>query len=231
MKAGDTYSESQQARTTNLWMTMLGWCLARVLMNFPPAKKSAENPLDIFDRLRLRTAFAEIFQASGFETEECWRAAARIRILLMAELEKQISTGKSSIGISESLWKNPDVEWLTQLHPFNGRTYFLMENYEQLIRWLALPHLVKLAQAKPIDSKTSRAIESDIQDAMAAAADAGYELGTLLKQSSSKPTAPGNSSKKSAAARKKTVKKCPESISGHTRSSGSSQQEDIQDRR
>ena len=80
-----------------------------------------------------------------------------------------------------------------------------------------------------IDSKTFLAMESGIQGAMAAVADAGYELGTLLQHSSSKPTAPGKSSKISAAARKKSVKKCPESISGHTRLSGSSQQEDIQD--
>jgi len=39
--------------------------------------------LDLFDRLRLREPFAQAFGALGFEGEEGWRVAARIKVLLL----------------------------------------------------------------------------------------------------------------------------------------------------
>ncbi len=39
--------------------------------------------LDLFDRLRLREPFAHAFAALGFEGEEAWRVAARIKVLLL----------------------------------------------------------------------------------------------------------------------------------------------------
>ncbi len=206
--ASDTpLAEDPKQNAIELWATMLSWCLARALMDSLPRVPSEENPLDIFDRLRLRAAFAEIFQALGFEAEERWRAAARIRILLMAGREKQVAPTKSAIGISASLWKNPDVAWLTQLHPSNGHTYFRMENYEQLIRLLLLPHLAGLAKAKHIDSKAVLTLEGEIKSAMEIAAAAGYELDTLLQSTSSMQSALGKSSKKPASAKKNIRKR------------------------
>jgi len=50
-----------------------------------------ENPasvaLNIFDQLRLRKPLAESFASLGFEGESAWRAAARIKVLLLAQLE------------------------------------------------------------------------------------------------------------------------------------------------
>jgi hypothetical protein len=39
--------------------------------------------LDLFDRLRLRETFAHAFAALGFEGEESWRVAARIKVVLL----------------------------------------------------------------------------------------------------------------------------------------------------
>ena len=40
--------------------------------------------LDLFDRLRLREPFAQAFAALGFEGEEGWRVAARIKVVLLS---------------------------------------------------------------------------------------------------------------------------------------------------
>ena len=193
--------------TTELWATMLGWCLARTLMDSLTSISPTEKPLEIFDRLRLRSAIAEAFRVLGFEAEESWRAAARIRILLMAETERQISSTKSPEGLSASLWKDPDVEWLTHLHASDGRIYFRKENYEQLIRWLMLPRLVEIGTAKRADTKAIRTLEVNIQSAMYAAAEAGYELYVLFQLSSMKSTALQTSSEKVVVARRKPTKK------------------------
>jgi hypothetical protein len=41
--------------------------------------------LDLFDRLRLREPFGQAFGALGFEGEEGWRVAARIKVVLLSE--------------------------------------------------------------------------------------------------------------------------------------------------
>jgi hypothetical protein len=44
--------------------------------------------IETFDRLRLRTPLAESFAGLGFEGEAGWRAAARIKVLLLAESKR-----------------------------------------------------------------------------------------------------------------------------------------------
>jgi hypothetical protein len=41
--------------------------------------------LDLFDRLKLREPFGQAFGALGFEGEEGWRVAARIKVVLLSE--------------------------------------------------------------------------------------------------------------------------------------------------
>ncbi len=56
--------------------------------------------LDLFDRLRLREPFAQAFGALGFEGEESWRVAARIKVLLLtgAGVGQQNETRAVSCG-------------------------------------------------------------------------------------------------------------------------------------
>ena len=60
---------------------------AGVRLSCWPNRSIAEQPertaLDLFDRLRLREPFAHAFAALGFEGEEAWRVAARIKVLLL----------------------------------------------------------------------------------------------------------------------------------------------------
>jgi glycosidase len=75
---------SPQIVSTALWGPVLGWCVLQLLAESIDAKNPEQVALDLFDRLRLRAPFAQAFAALGFEGEESWRAAARIKVLLLA---------------------------------------------------------------------------------------------------------------------------------------------------
>jgi len=75
---------SPQIASTALWGPVLGWCVLQLLAESIDAENPERVALDIFDRLRLRAPFAQAFAALGFEGEESWRAAARIKVLLLA---------------------------------------------------------------------------------------------------------------------------------------------------
>jgi len=62
---------------------VLGWCALELLAESIGAEHPERVALDLFDRLRLREPFAQAFNALGFEGEEGWRVAARIKIGLL----------------------------------------------------------------------------------------------------------------------------------------------------
>ncbi|MGH9605399.1 MAG: alpha-amylase family glycosyl hydrolase [Terracidiphilus sp.] len=86
-------SASPQFTATAMWGPVLAWCALQTLAESvnPDAPESAAldlaalslTALDLFDRLRLREPFAHAFGLLGFEGEEAWRAAGRIKILLL----------------------------------------------------------------------------------------------------------------------------------------------------
>jgi hypothetical protein len=67
-----------------MWGPVFGWCVLELLAKSIDAENSERLALDLFDRLRLREPFAQAFTALGFEAEEGWRAAARIKVLLLS---------------------------------------------------------------------------------------------------------------------------------------------------
>ncbi len=77
-------SASPQFTATAMWGPVLGWCVLQLLAESIDAENPERVALDLFDRLRLREPFAQAFAALGFEGEESWRAAARIKVLLLA---------------------------------------------------------------------------------------------------------------------------------------------------
>jgi len=77
-------SPSPQVTATAIWGPILAWCALESLAESVDAKSPEKAALDVFDRLRLREPFAEAFHALGFEKEEGWRVAARIKVLLLA---------------------------------------------------------------------------------------------------------------------------------------------------
>ncbi|MBW8746247.1 MAG: hypothetical protein JF584_01625, partial [Acidobacteria bacterium] len=73
------------------------------------------------------------------------------------------------------------------VHEAQGRTYFVKESYEELIWWLQLPVLRKLADKAVPDRSAIVELSKTIEEALKAAALAEYRLDVLL--GSDKPEA------------------------------------------
>ncbi|WP_246153292.1 alpha-amylase family glycosyl hydrolase [Terriglobus albidus] len=78
------------------------------------------------------------------------------------------------------LWHDADVRWLTGVHEAQGHTYFIKESYEELIWWLQLPVLRKLAGKAVPDRSAIVELSKAIKEALEAAASAKYRLDVLL---------------------------------------------------
>ena len=221
-------SPSPEFTATAMWGPVLGWTVLELLAESIDVENPERVALDLFDRLRLREPFAEAFTALGFEGEEGWQVAARIKVLLLtgagagkteetpasaAEAEEpqaaeavaeapSAATGKKApepveeaatsaaaetpvvpeelVALAPSLWLDPDVRWLTGVHAAGGHEYLVRESYEELVWWLQMPSLLRLAgEASPsrIDvEQMSRTIE----EALASAESAGYRVDLLL---------------------------------------------------
>ncbi len=76
-------SPSPQLTATAIWGPILAWCALELLAESINIKEPERVALDLFDRLRLREPFAQSFGALGFEGEEGWRVAARIKVVLL----------------------------------------------------------------------------------------------------------------------------------------------------
>jgi hypothetical protein len=188
-----------------LWGPVLGWCALELLARSVDPGKPQRVAIDLFDRLRLREPFAQAFNAHGEEGEEGWRAAARIKVLLLTEagvgersvqgeetrtaaaarkIEEEVKTAEElpvdeGAPFARSLWLDPDVRWLTGMHEAEGHSYVVREPYEELLWWLKLPSLLHLA-AEPAPSRVAAdTIKKAVDDALAQIAIAGYRVDAL----------------------------------------------------
>jgi glycosidase len=84
-------------------------------------------------------------------------------------------------ALSPTLWHDADVRWLTGVHEAHGHTYFVKEFYEELIWWLQLPPLIKLAGESVPDRRAIAELSKAIKEALEAAAAAAYGLDALLE--------------------------------------------------
>jgi glycosidase len=188
-----------------LWGPVLGWVALELLAESIDPEKPERAALDLFDRLRLREPFAQAFSAHGGEAEDGWRAAARIKILVLAEggaqkteepiaklepkaeaprtgddAKKDEKTADEPRLFTRDLWLDPDVRWLTGVHESEGQSYLVREPYEELLWWLKLRALLRLA-GEAVPSRTeAELIGQDVDDAIALAATAGYRVDVLL---------------------------------------------------
>ena len=78
-------SHSPQRTATAVWGPVLAWSVLELLAQSVNAENPERAALDLFDRLRLREPLAHAFEALGFEAEESWRVAARIKVALLIE--------------------------------------------------------------------------------------------------------------------------------------------------
>jgi glycosidase len=243
---------SPQLPATALWGPVLGWCLLHVLAEAIDAENGERTALELFDRLRLRKPFAQAFSALGFEGEQGWRAAARIKVLLLveagigedakAEMPDELAQAASAsltaaaealvaeaasavpepaapipapevesapkatptaditaaphaepllasgptpaimcdLPIAPALWKDPDVRWLTGVHEAEGHAFLVHEPYEELLWWLMLPKLLRLADQAVPTRAVAAAISESVESALVAVVEAGYRVDALL---------------------------------------------------
>ena len=202
-------SASPQFTATAMWGPILAWCVLELLAESINIEEPERVALDLFDRLRLREPFAQSFTALGFEGEEAWRVAARIKVVLLtgagvgkteavpeeaepvipAEADATVSKSGSEsaaepidekVALAPSLWHDPDVRWLTGVHEAEGHIYLVRELYEELLWWLQMPSLVRLA-GEPAPSRAAvMELGKTIEEALATAEAAHYRIDELL---------------------------------------------------
>jgi glycosidase len=155
---------------------LLGWCALEALGRACDPANAAESAAQLFDSLRLRGVLAEAEGRLGLEGEECWRAAARVRVALAhAPLAPAVELA-TPVRAALDWIRDPDATWLTGVNEYQGVRYFVKEPFERLVWWMALPTLLDLAAAASPSPQAVRALERDITAFMKAAAIAGYRL-------------------------------------------------------
>jgi glycosidase len=223
-------SPSPQFTATAMWGPVLGWCVLELLAESIDAENPEIVALGLFDRLRLREPFAQAFGALGFEGEESWRVAARIKVLLLTgagvgqQKEPDIAVGTSpavadapedvyestaaeaelaipasdpaldsdevalgeaaapkdeQIGLAPELWLDPDVRWLTGVHEAQGHAYLVRESYEELLWWMLMPSLLRLAGETAPSRAAVEQMSKTVEEALETAEAAGYRIDIL----------------------------------------------------
>jgi hypothetical protein len=231
-------SPSPQFTATEMWGPVLAWCALQLLAEWIDKEQPERSALDLFDRLRLREPLARIFAALGFEGEEAWRVAARIKVLLLASAgigkvqdaapaskcktaateapAQQVAAPESAlahdekVALAPALWLDPDVRWLCGVHESEGHIYLVRERYEELLWWLLMPSLLRLASEPAPSRSTVEELSKTVAAALASAEAVGYRIDVLLGASeaevigeSPKPAQEKKPRKKRARKRKK----------------------------
>jgi glycosidase len=153
---------------------LLGWCALEALGRVCDPTNAAESAARLFDSLRLRGVLATAEECLGLAGDECWRAAARVRLALA---HAPVGTGPvPAVRAPVPDWiHDPDAAWLMGINEYQGKRYFVKEPFEQLVWWMALPALIDLAAGSP-SPQAIRALERDVAASIEAAAIAGYRL-------------------------------------------------------
>lgn len=124
----------------------------------------------VFDSLQLRAALAEIFSSLGVEGEAMWRAAAKVRVLLL----------QADAVDGQGFWDNGDVRWLAGVNEADGVTYVNKELFEELIDLLQLPALLEIAERDAGALEAVLEVEAAVEQAREAVVNAGYDLDKYL---------------------------------------------------
>jgi hypothetical protein len=170
-------SYSPQTTAVTVWAPVVAWTLLHALFeNLPPS----QNPGEVFDRLYLRSALADVFHPLGIEGDAAYRAAARIRMLLTQPKAEEAGPTPHAL-----VWDDPDTVWFTGLHEAQGHRYFNKEAHEQLLWWGLLPELIAVAESDSAAKsapvrKALRDLDEEVAAAVTLAQSAGYRLDEMV---------------------------------------------------
>jgi hypothetical protein len=84
------------------------------------------------------------------------------------------------VTISPDLWRDPDVRWLTGVHEAKGHDYLVRESYEELLWWMLMPSLLRLAGEKTPSRAAVAEMSRTVEEALETAEAAGYRIDALL---------------------------------------------------
>lgn len=173
-------SHSPQLMATKLWGPVLAWAALQSLATLVRPDDAASAALEFFDQLRLREPLAQAFAALGLEGEDGWRAAARVRVALRMAAGKFVEEKSASTALWPiAAWDDADLRWLVGWHEAEGHRYFVEEPYEEMLWWLRLPELCRIAATTPPSSTALDRLDQQVVTAAEAAARAGYRLDAM----------------------------------------------------
>jgi hypothetical protein len=97
-----------------------------------------------------------------------------------SEASEEKAAEPERVALTPALWADPDVRWLTGVHEDKGHAYLVREQYEELLWWLLMPSLLRLAGAVALDRPAIREMGKIVDEALASAEAAGYRIDALL---------------------------------------------------
>ncbi len=170
------------AEAASTWGCVVAWALLQSVASAAAPSAPEAFAQALFDEARLRQPIAEALEKLGVRGEDRWRAAARLRF---AFAHPWVAHGtQTAAAPAPYAWMHdPDVMWLIGVHEHEGVRYFNKEAFEQLLWWTALRPLVEIAAQERIVTAGVRQVESELKDRFRAAAEAGYQVESLLEQS------------------------------------------------
>ncbi|MGA7157170.1 MAG: alpha-amylase family glycosyl hydrolase [Acidobacteriaceae bacterium] len=152
------------------WAPVMAWMVLRTV----PSPAAA---LTLYDALKLRHVFAEVFSAVGVHGEQAWRAAAQVRALLRMN---QFGSCAAAVRAAE-FWDDADVRWLTGIHgAADEPEYFTQEGFDAFVCWLKLPALIAIGESSNGQTKAAQDVTAIASNLAYAAKVAGYEVHRFL---------------------------------------------------
>src|SRR6202034_3030543 len=99
---------------------------------------------------------------------------------LTAAEEAEETAAAERVALPPALWLDPDVRWLTGVHEAEGLDYLVRERYEEMLWWLLMPQLLRLAGEPALDRAAIDRMGTIVDEALASAGAAGYRIYSLL---------------------------------------------------
>ena len=89
------------------------------------------------------------------------------------------------MALAPTLWLDPDVRWLCGVHEAEGHFYLIRELYEELLWWLLMPSLLRLAGEATPSRAAVEELSKTVKAALASANAASFRIDALLGSAAS----------------------------------------------